>query len=42
MKTETENFVQLVKRDSLVKIGIKDVNGNDTGKYLKFDLERGA
>lgn len=40
MKTETENFVQLVKRDSLVKIGIKDVNGNDTGKYLKFDLER--
>lgn len=40
MKTETENFIQLPKRESLLKYGIKDVNGNDTGKYLKFDIER--
>ena len=38
MMTETENFIQL-KKDNVFRIGIKDVNGNDTGKCLSFDLE---
>lgn len=38
MMTETENFIQLEK-DNVLRIGIKDSNGNDTGKYLSFDLE---
>ena len=40
MMTEKENFIQLKERDSVLKIGIKDSKGNDTGEYLKFDLER--
>lgn len=34
----TENFVQLNK-SSLLRLGIKDENGKDTGEYLEFDLE---
>lgn len=33
-----DNYIQLTKNDVL-KIGIKDENGNDTGNYLEFDLE---
>lgn len=33
-----ENYIQLKKEDVL-KIGIKDENGNDTGEYLEFDLQ---
>ena len=40
MMTEKENFIQLKERDSVFKVKIKDSNGNDTGEYLKFDLER--
>ena len=39
MMTETENFIQLKERESVLKVWIKDVNGNNTGKCLKFDLE---
>ena len=38
MMTEKESFVQLEKNDVL-KVKIKDSDGNDTGKYLEFDLE---
>ena len=38
MMTETESFIQL-KKDNVIRIGIKDSEGNDTGKYLSFDLE---
>lgn len=38
MMTETESFIQL-KKDNVFRIGIKDYKGNDTGKYLSFDLE---
>jgi hypothetical protein len=38
MMTEKENFIQL-KKDDVLRIGIKDQEGNDTGKYLVFDLE---
>lgn len=33
-----ENFIQL-KKNNILKIGIKDANGKDTGNFLEFDLE---
>jgi hypothetical protein len=39
MMTETESFIQVKERDTILKIWLKDNNGNDTGKYLRFDLE---
>ena len=38
MMTEKENFIQL-KKDNILRIGIKDSEGNDTGEHLEFDLE---
>ena len=38
MKTEKESFIQLEK-NNVLKVKIKDSDGNDTGKYLTFDLE---
>ena len=38
MMTEKENFIQL-KKDNILRIGIKDSLGNDTGEHLEFDLE---
>lgn len=32
------DFIQL-NEDNILRIGIKDKNGNPTGKYLEFDLE---
>ena len=32
-----DNFIQL-KKDDILRIGIKDIEGNDTGEHLKFDL----
>lgn len=32
------DFIQL-KKDSILKIGIKDSDGNDTGEHLEFDME---
>ena len=34
----TDNFVQL-KKTNLLRLGIKDVDGNDTGEYLEFQLD---
>ena len=33
-----ENFIQL-KKDNILRIGIKDSDGNDTGEHLEFDME---
>ena len=33
-----ENFIQL-KKDNILKIGIKTADGKDTGEHLEFDLE---
>ena len=33
-----KDYIQL-KKNNILKIGIKDANGNDTGNYLEFDLE---
>lgn len=35
---ESVNFIQL-KKSSILKIGIKDSEGNDTGEHLEFDME---
>ena len=40
MMTETESFIQVKERDSVFKVWLKDSQGNDTGKFLKFDLEQ--
>lgn len=32
------DFIQL-KKDSILRIGIKDSDGNDTGEHLEFDME---
>lgn len=34
----TENFVQL-KKDDILRLGIKTADGKDTGEFLEFDLE---
>jgi len=35
---EEENFIQL-KKDNILRIGIKDSNGVPTGEHLEFDVE---
>ena len=32
------DFIQL-KKDNILRIGIKDTGGNDTGEHLEFDME---
>ena len=34
----TDNYIQLNK-DNILRLGIKDSEGNDTGNVLEFDLE---
>lgn len=34
----TDNFIQL-KKDNILRLGIKDSDGKDTGEVLEFDLE---
>ena len=38
MMTEKESYVQL-KKDNILRIGIRDAEGNDTGHHLEFDME---
>ena len=38
MMTEKESFIQL-KKDNILRIGIKDAQGNDTGHHLEIDME---
>lgn len=33
-----DNYIQL-KKDNVLKLGIRDAEGNDTGNFLEFDLE---
>lgn len=34
----TDNFIQL-KKDDVLRLGIKTADGKDTGEFLEFDLE---
>ena len=36
-KSKSDNYIQLQK-DDILRLGIRDSEGNDTGKYLEFDL----
>ena len=38
MMTEMENFIQ-IKKNNVLKIGIKDENGVETGEFLEFDMD---
>ena len=35
----TDNFIQLKRNDSILRLRIKDEEGNDTGNFLEFNLE---
>lgn len=35
---QNEEFIQL-KKDNILRIGIKDAEGNDTKQFLEFDME---
>lgn len=34
-----ENYIQLKKNEDILKLRIRDEEGNDTGNYLEFNLE---
>lgn len=34
-----ENFIQLKKNKDILRLGIRDEEGNDTGNFLEFNLE---
>ena len=34
-----DNYIQLKKNEELLRLGIRDEDGNDTGEFLEFDLE---
>lgn len=36
-KSKSDNYIQLQK-DDILRLGIRDSEGNDTGEYLEFDL----
>lgn len=38
-ENKSDNYIQLKKDKSILKFGIKDENGNDTGEFLTFNLE---
>jgi len=35
----TDNIIQLKENKDILRLGIRDAKGNDTGEYLEFDLE---
>lgn len=39
LKNESDNYIQLKKDENILKLGIRDEEGNDTGNYLEFNLE---
>ena len=38
LNNKSDNYIQLNK-DDVLRLGIRDAEGNDTGNYLEFDLE---
>lgn len=35
---KSDNYIQLKKNDNILKLWIRDEEGNETGEYLEFDL----
>lgn len=38
-KTKSDNEIQLRKNEDILRLKIRDAEGNDTGNYLEFDLQ---
>ena len=36
---ENDNYIQIKKNEDILRLGIRDEEGNDTGNYLEFNLE---
>ena len=39
LENKSNNYIQLEDNSDVLRLGIKDSKGNDTGEYLEFDLE---
>lgn len=39
IKVKSDNYIQLKENKDILRLKIKDVEGNDTGNYLEFNLE---
>lgn len=38
LKNESDNYIQLKKDENILRLRIRDAEGNDTGNYLEFNL----
>lgn len=39
LQNKSDNYIQLKKDESILRFGIRDENGNDTGEFLTFNLQ---
>jgi len=39
VKNKSDNYIQLKKDEDILRLGIRDEDGNDTGNFLEFDLQ---
>ena len=39
LQNKSDNYIQINKNDNILKLWIRDEEGNETGEYLKFNLE---
>jgi len=39
LKNKSDNYIQLKENENILKLWIRDSEGNETGEYLKFNLE---
>lgn len=39
LENKSDNEIQLKRNENILRLGIRDEDGNDTGNYLEFNLE---
>lgn len=39
LKNKSDNYIQLKKNEDILRLRIRDEEGNDTGNYLEFNIE---
>lgn len=39
LNNKSDNYIQLKENKSILKLWIRDEKGNETGEYLRFNLE---
>lgn len=39
LNNKSDNYIQLKRDENILKLGIRDENGNDTGEFLTFNLQ---